>query len=182
MQMRAMAGNGTLGDIRIVDLQDTHGFNAGDDDNASEAQKWRTGLSKSGPTFVLGDIGTDTCYMSEVVLPEMRIKELLCDRQSFIRSRAPLEDNAYVLMHYEGGAVGRLWVSPVNAGSGPLPVGGLRDPLLGGAGKACRRGRGREVCAQEFQRHAVWNPETLFRLRNAVGPKAGLDLDPSHLM
>jgi sugar phosphate isomerase/epimerase len=28
----------------------------------------------------------------------------------------------------------------------------------------------------------VWNPETLLRLRNAVGRKVGLNLDPSHLM
>jgi sugar phosphate isomerase/epimerase len=27
----------------------------------------------------------------------------------------------------------------------------------------------------------VWNPETLFRLRNEVGPKVGMNLDPSHL-
>jgi predicted dehydrogenase len=55
--------------------------------------------------------------MSQVVLPHMKIAELLCDRQSFIRSRAPLEDNAYVLFHYANGAVGRLWCSSVCAGS-----------------------------------------------------------------
>jgi len=66
---------------------------------------------------VLGDIGTHIYYLSEIVLPHMRIEKLLCDRQSFIRSRAPLEDNAYVLSHYDNGAVGRLWVSSINAGS-----------------------------------------------------------------
>lgn len=35
---------------------------------------------------------------------------------SFIKSRALLEDNAYMLMRYEGGAVGRMWASTVNAG------------------------------------------------------------------
>jgi len=49
-------------------------------------------------------------------MPHMKIKKLLCDRQSFIGSRAPLEDNAFVLMHYENGAVGRLWTSSINAG------------------------------------------------------------------
>lgn len=28
----------------------------------------------------------------------------------------------------------------------------------------------------------VYNPETLFRLRDAVGPIVGLNLDPSHLI
>jgi hypothetical protein len=55
--------------------------------------KWRTNPKTSGPTFVLGDIGTHIYYMSEVVLPHMKIKKLLCDRQSFIKTRAPLEDN-----------------------------------------------------------------------------------------
>lgn len=46
----------------------------------------------------------------------MKIKELLCDRQSFVGSRAPLEDNAHVLMHYENGAVGTMWTSSINSG------------------------------------------------------------------
>jgi predicted dehydrogenase len=116
-QMAAMVKKGMLGDIRMVDLQYTHGFNAGDDEGAPEAVRWRTNPKTSGPTFVLGDIGTHIHYLSEVVLPHMRIERLLCDRQSFIRSRAPLEDNAYVLSHYDNGAVGRLWASSVNAGN-----------------------------------------------------------------
>ena len=47
--------------------------------------------------------------MSELICPQLKLKQLLCDRQSFIMSRAPLEDNAYVLMRYENGAVGRMW-------------------------------------------------------------------------
>ena len=54
--------------------------------------------------------------MSELICPQLKLKQLLCDRQSFIKSRAPLEDNAYVLMRYENGAVGRMWASAVNAG------------------------------------------------------------------
>lgn len=116
-QMAAMIAKGMLGEIRIVDLQYTHGFNAGDDTNASEAQKWRTDPAKSGPTFVLGDIGTHLFYLSELVLPDLRIERLLCDRKAFIPSRAPLEDNATVLIHYDNGARGHLWVSSVDAGN-----------------------------------------------------------------
>ena len=116
-QMAAMVKKGLLGDIRIVDLQYTHGFNAGDDVGASEAVKWRTNPRTAGPTFVLGDIGTHLYYLSEIVLPELRIEKLLCDRKAFIPSRAPLEDHATVLTHYNNGARGRLWVSSVNAGN-----------------------------------------------------------------
>ncbi len=41
----------------------------------------------------------------------------MCMRQSFVPSRAPLEDNAFVLMNFENGAVGNLWASCVNAGA-----------------------------------------------------------------
>lgn len=35
---------------------------------------------------------------------------------------------------------------------------------------------------ENFSSQLVYNPETLFRLRNAVGPIVGLNLDPSHLL
>ncbi|WP_417281024.1 Gfo/Idh/MocA family protein [Celeribacter sp.] len=116
-QMAAMVQKGMLGDIRIVDMAYTHGFNSGDDTNASEAQQWRTDPTRSGPTFVLGDIGTHLYYLSEVVLGDIKVEKLLCDRTAFIPSRAPLEDHATVLMHYDNGARGRLWVSSVDAGN-----------------------------------------------------------------
>ncbi|MCM3023734.1 Gfo/Idh/MocA family protein [Heyndrickxia ginsengihumi] len=117
LQMRAMIEQGKIGDIRIVELQYTHGFSATEEaEKTSEAQKWRVDPKIAGPSFVLGDLSTHTYYMSQLIMPHMKIKELLCDRQSFVGSRAPLEDNAFVLMHYENGAVGRLWTSSVNAG------------------------------------------------------------------
>lgn len=118
MQMRAMIAKGEIGDVRMVELQYTHGFSANDNaDKFSDAQKWRVDPKIAGPSFVLGDISTHTFYISQLVLPDLKIKSLLCDRQSFIPSRAPLEDNAMVLMHYENGAVGRMWASAINAGS-----------------------------------------------------------------
>ncbi|MEW5290447.1 Gfo/Idh/MocA family oxidoreductase [Erwinia papayae] len=118
MQMRAMIAEGELGTIRMVDMQYTHGFSANESaDTFSDAQKWRVDPKIAGPTFVLGDISTHTFYISQLLLPQQKIASLLCDRQSFIPSRAPLEDNAMVLIRYESGAVGRMWASSINAGS-----------------------------------------------------------------
>lgn len=116
-QMAAMVAGNMLGEIRLVDMQYTHGFNAGDDVNASDAVRWRTNPKTAGVTFVLGDIGTHVYYLSEIVLPHLKVEKLLCDRKAFIPSRAPLGDNATVLMHYDSGAHGRLWVSSVDAGN-----------------------------------------------------------------
>ncbi len=116
-QMRSMVLNGDIGEVTMVDLRYAHGFACDPTgDKQAEGQKWRVDPAKSGPSFVLGDLSTHTFYMSELVCPQLKLKQLLCDRQSFIKSRAPLEDNAYVLMRYENGAVGRMWASAVNAG------------------------------------------------------------------
>ncbi|MFS0785173.1 Gfo/Idh/MocA family oxidoreductase [Shouchella sp. 1P09AA] len=117
LQMRAMIEKGQIGDIRVVDLQYTHGFSATDEpEKTSDAQKWRVDPKVAGPSFVIGDLSTHTYYMSQMIMPHMKIAKLLCDRQSFVGSRYPLEDNAHILMRYENGAVGTMWVSSINAG------------------------------------------------------------------
>ncbi|MGN1013914.1 MAG: Gfo/Idh/MocA family protein [Butyricicoccus sp.] len=116
-QMRHMIENGAIGDVTMVDLRYAHGFGCDPyGDSHAEGQMWRVNPAKVGRSFVLGDLSTHTFYISELVCPQLKLKQVLCDRQSFIKTRAPLEDNAYVLMRYENGAVGRMWCSCVNAG------------------------------------------------------------------
>ena len=116
-QARAMVAAGELGEIRLVNLQFAHGFHSAPVEEADPAVRWRVDPRSAGPSYVLGDLGTHPLYISEAILPDLRIERLLCARQSFVRSRAPLEDNAVVLMQYEGGAFGTAWVSAVNAGA-----------------------------------------------------------------
>jgi predicted dehydrogenase len=53
----------------------------------------------------------------------LEVDSLCCMRSSFVPSRAPLEDNAHVMLRYKGTqagttpAVGTLWASAVNVGS-----------------------------------------------------------------
>ncbi len=67
--------------------------------------KWRTNPKTAGPTFVLGDIGTHLYYLSEIVLPHLKIGEVAlrpqgvhsdpraarrpCDRPDALRQRRP---------------------------------------------------------------------------------------------
>ena len=46
----------------------------------------------------------------------MKIKRLMCTRQSFVEGRA-LEDNAMTIMEYDSGAIAYIWSSSVNAGA-----------------------------------------------------------------
>lgn len=116
-QARAMVAAGELGEIRLVNLQFAHGYHASAVEETNPGARWRVDPAFAGPSYVLGDIGTHPLYISQVIVPDLRIRRLMCARQSFVRSRAPLEDNAVTLMEYEGGAFGTLWASAVNAGS-----------------------------------------------------------------
>nr|CAA6830263.1 MAG: Myo-inositol 2-dehydrogenase (EC [uncultured Thiotrichaceae bacterium] len=115
-QAREMVRRGDLGAIRVVNMQFAHGFHNTAVEENSPGAKWRMNPEVSGPTYVLGDIGTHCWQMGQMV-SGLEIDELCCMRQSFIPSRAPLEDNAHVMMKFKGGAVGTLWASAVNAGS-----------------------------------------------------------------
>lgn len=113
-QARQMVQKGDLGDIRLIQMEFSHGFSVSDD---KPGQNWRVDPKVAGPSFVLGDVGTHPLFLSEVIVPDLKIKRLLCTRQSIVKSRAPLEDNANVVMEYENGVVGTVWACSVNAGA-----------------------------------------------------------------
>ena len=115
-QARKMIENGDLGDIRIINMQFAHGWHSEELEKNDPGLKWRVSPEQAGPTYVLGDIGTHAFYLAEVMVPDLEVEKLMCSRQSFIESRSPLEDNAFVLMNFKNGAVGNLWASAVNAG------------------------------------------------------------------
>ena len=116
-QAREMVKNGDLGEIRIINMQFAHGFHSSEVETNDPGTKWRVNPKTSGPTYVLGDVGTHALFLAETIVPQLKIESLLCSRQSFVKSRAPLEDNAVVLLKYNNGAIGNLWASAVNAGS-----------------------------------------------------------------
>lgn len=116
-QARAMVAAGELGEIRLVNLQFAHGYHSAPVEEANPAIRWRVDPKFAGPSYVLGDLATHPLFISEHICPDLRIRRLMCARQSFVKSRAPLEDNAVVLMEYDTGAFGTLWTSAVNAGS-----------------------------------------------------------------
>jgi predicted dehydrogenase len=116
-QARQMVASGVLGDIRLVNMAFAHGFHSAPVEQGNDAVRWRVDPKRVGPSYVLGDLATHPFYISEVMAPELKIRRLMCARQSFVSGRAPLEDNAVVLIDYEGGAFGQLWTSAVNAGS-----------------------------------------------------------------
>lgn len=116
-EARDLIARGELGDIRMVHMQFSHGFHAQAVEQGNESTRWRVDPKVVGPSYVLGDLATHPLFLAETMVPDLKIKKLMCARQSFVKSRAPLEDNAYVLMEYDTGAIGHLWCSAVNCGS-----------------------------------------------------------------
>ena len=115
-QARAMIERGDIGEVRVVNMSFAHGFHNTAIEEHSPGAKWRMNPEISGPSYVLGDLGTHTFYLASL-MTELKVDQLSCMRQSFIESRAPLEDNAHVMLKFTSGAVGTLWASSVNAGS-----------------------------------------------------------------
>lgn len=115
-QARAMIRSGELGKVRIVRMQFAHGYHATEVEANDPGTKWRVSPAVAGPTYVLGDIGTH-CFQMGAFMTGEEVASLCCLRSSFISSRAPLEDDAQVMLRYKSGAVGNLWASAVNIGS-----------------------------------------------------------------
>jgi predicted dehydrogenase len=128
-QARAMVRKGELGDVRIVQMQFAHGYHAAEVEGNDPGTKWRVTPAMSGPTYVIGDLATH-CFQMGSLISGLEVESLSCLRSSFVASRAPLEDDAHVLIRFKGGAVGSLWASAVNIGSAH----GFRVRVVGSKG------------------------------------------------
>ncbi|MGF1867790.1 Gfo/Idh/MocA family oxidoreductase [Enterovibrio norvegicus] len=115
-QAREMVQRGDIGAVRVIQMSFAHGFHNTEVEKDNPGAKWRMNPEVSGPSFIIGDCGTHPFYMAGLITG-LKVKSLMCSRQSFIESRAPLEDNAHVVFNFEGGAVGTLWASAINSGS-----------------------------------------------------------------
>ncbi|MDR0886804.1 MAG: Gfo/Idh/MocA family oxidoreductase [Clostridiales Family XIII bacterium] len=114
-EARRLVAEGALGEIRILNAKFSHGGNSTAVEKEVPSQAWRLDPKKAGPSFVLGDLGTHAYYLLETIVPNVKAEKVLCFMQYFVEDRV-LEDNAQVLIQYDTGAVGNLWISAVNAG------------------------------------------------------------------
>jgi predicted dehydrogenase len=128
-QARAMVQNGELGDIRIIQMQFAHGYHATEVEGSDPGTKWRVTPAVSGPTYVIGDLATH-CFQMGALISGLKVESLSCMRSSFVASRAPLEDDAHVMIRYHGNAVGTVWASAVNIGSAH----GIKVRVIGSKG------------------------------------------------
>ncbi|WP_417701478.1 Gfo/Idh/MocA family protein [Pseudophaeobacter sp.] len=115
-QARAMVAAGDLGDIRIVQAEYPQDWltSAVENEGLKQAE-WRTDPARSGAGGSVGDIGTHAhnlaCFVSG-----LKVESLAADLQCWGAGRA-LDDNAHMMLRFQGGARGMLWSSQVAPGN-----------------------------------------------------------------
>ncbi len=110
---REMVANGELGNIRVVQVEYPQDWLTVEQ-NFKQAE-WRTDPQRSGAGGCTGDIGTHAfnlaCFISG-----LQAESLAADIQAFVDGRR-VDDNAHVMLRFEGGARGMLWASQVAPGN-----------------------------------------------------------------
>jgi predicted dehydrogenase len=114
-EARDMVRAGKLGKIRKVVAEYPQGWLATRLEESGQKQaSWRTDPKRSGAAGSVGDIGTHAENLAEYITG-LKIKELAADITTFVKGRK-LDDDANVLLRFEGGAKGVLHVSQISVG------------------------------------------------------------------
>jgi predicted dehydrogenase len=114
-QARAMVEAGLLGDIRVVQVQYAQAWLADALEATGQKQaEWRTDPARTGAGGAIGDIGSHAFHLAGFV-SLLQPEAVLAELDAFVPGRR-VDDNAHVLLRYQGGARGMLWASQVAHG------------------------------------------------------------------
>jgi len=115
-QARELVGGGELGEIRFVNAEYAQEWLATplERDGKHRQAAWRTDPKEAGRSLCVGDIGTHVENLVRTVTG-LRISSLSARLDTLVPGRA-LDDNATILLDYEGGARGVYWASQVAIG------------------------------------------------------------------
>lgn len=178
-QIRNLIASGEIGDIRFVNAEYPQEWLATrSEDEGNKQAAWRTDPAFSGKSNCVGDIGS---HVENLVatMTGLRIRRLSARLDTFVPGRQ-LDDNATIMIEYDGGAKGLYWSSQIAIGYDN----GLRVRVFGTRGtiewfqehpdhfRLVKLGepsqtwsRGREVfidAAQRYSRLPSGHPEGVF--------------------
>ncbi|MEO1139433.1 MAG: Gfo/Idh/MocA family oxidoreductase [Pseudomonadota bacterium] len=112
-QARDMVAQGDLGAIRVVQVEYPQDWLTVEQD--FKQANWRTDPKQSGAGGSTGDIGTHAFNLACFVTG-LELESLSADIQAFVPGRQ-VDDNAHVMLRFNGGARGMLWSSQVAPGN-----------------------------------------------------------------
>jgi len=114
-EARELIHSGKLGKIRKVVAEYPQGWLATRIEESGQKQaSWRTDPKRSGAAGCVGDIGTHAENLAEYITG-LKISELAADLTAFVEGRL-LDDDANILLRFEGGAKGVLHCSQISVG------------------------------------------------------------------
>jgi len=114
-EARARAEAGDLGTIRVVQIEYVQSWLATALEKSSHPiARRRTDPQTNGAAGCVAAIGTHAFNLAEFVTG-LSLKEVAADLTIFVADRT-VPDNAHIMMRYEGGARGMMWISQVAPG------------------------------------------------------------------
>ncbi|MEM7544938.1 MAG: Gfo/Idh/MocA family oxidoreductase [Pseudomonadota bacterium] len=125
-QAREMIAAGTIGKLRVVQVEYAQDWLTTAQD--FKQAEWRTDPERAGAGGSTGDIGTHAFNIACFVTG-LEVDSLSADLQAFVPGRQ-VDDNAHVMLRFDGGARGMLWCSQVAPGN----ENALRLRVYGGTG------------------------------------------------
>ena len=112
-QAREMIAKGVIGDVRVVQVEYPQDWLTTQQD--FKQAEWRTDPTRTGAGGSTGDIGTHAFNLACFVTG-LQVESLAADIQAFVPGRL-VDDNAHVMLRFDGGARGMLWCSQVAPGN-----------------------------------------------------------------
>ena len=85
------------------------------EDSVLKQAEWRTDPKRSGNGGCIGDIGTHAFNLIRFITG-LKVEELSADIHTFVKGRL-VDDNAQIMLRFEGGAKGAIWSSQVAVGN-----------------------------------------------------------------
>ncbi len=114
-QARHLVASGALGEVQKIIAEYSQGWLATKvEEEGSQQAEWRTDPERAGVSSAIGDIGTHAEHLARHVTG-LKIEELCAELTTFVPGRR-LEDDANILLRYEGGARGVLIASQMSVG------------------------------------------------------------------
>ncbi len=114
-QARAMVAAGEIGAIRQVQLEYIQGHLAAKVEEKEGGPGWRFNSEDCGASLVLGDIGTHAHHLGACVTG-LDLERVMADVGTNMPGRI-VDDYAALLLRYENGARGSMWVTNSAAGA-----------------------------------------------------------------